>query len=88
MWEIAIKTAIGKLVLPDDVSIARELEEDGFAPLAISVAHAEAVRGLPPVHRDPFDRLLVAQAKLEDLTIVTADDVLARYGVAVTNARE
>jgi PIN domain nuclease of toxin-antitoxin system len=85
-WEIAIKSAIGKLVLPLDADIEAELERDGFQPLAVEVAHAEALRGLPVLHRDPFDRMLVAQAMVEGLTLVTADPALARYGVAVLDA--
>jgi PIN domain nuclease of toxin-antitoxin system len=85
-WEIAIKSGLGKLTLPPDADVGRELELDGFRLLPISVAHAAAVRQLPPIHRDPFDRMLVAQAGLEGLTIVTSDKVMARYGVAVMAA--
>jgi PIN domain nuclease of toxin-antitoxin system len=87
-WEIAIKRASGKLVFHGDTDLSRELERDGFTALAITVAHADAVRRLPHLHRDPFDRMLVAQSQLEGLTIVTADDVIPRYGVAVFDARE
>lgn len=86
-WEIAIKRALGKLVIRGDFRLAQELERDGFMELGISVAHAEAVHALPSVHRDPFDRMLVAQAQVEGLAIVTADDVIARYGNAVIDAR-
>ena len=85
-WEIAIKSAIGKLVLPKGADIHAELERDGFVPLAVEIAHAEGVRALPPLHRDPFDRLLVAQALAEGLTLVTADPALGRYAVAVLDA--
>lgn len=87
-WEIAIKRTIGTLVFHGETDLSGELERDGFTPLAITVAHADAVRRLPPVHRDSFDRMLVAQAQLEGLTIVTADDVIPRYGVAVFDARQ
>lgn len=86
-WEIAIKTSLGKLEVPEDSDVLAELEQDGFQPLAIEIAHAIAVRALPRIHRDPFDRVLVAQARLEGLTLVTADPVLSRYGIAVLDAR-
>ena len=78
-WEIAIKKALGKLIAPNDLGaalIASELEQ-----LPVTVAHAEAVGGLPPHHRDPFDRMLIAQAGVEDLTVVTGDPVFAQYEV-------
>ena len=78
-WEIAIKKALGKLIAPDDLRaalVASELEQ-----LPVTVAHAEAVGGLPPHHRDPFDRMLIAQAGVEDLTVVTGDPVFAQYEV-------
>ena len=86
-WEINFKRALGKLVVRTELRLAEELERDGFLELAISVAHAEAVRALPALHRDPFDRMLVAQAQVEGLAIVTADDRMARYDVAVIDAR-
>jgi PIN domain nuclease of toxin-antitoxin system len=80
-WEIAIKSALGKIVAkaPLDEAIA----DYGFSALPITVAHADAVRALPMHHRDPFDRLLVAQARVEGLTIVSRDPALRAYGVAV-----
>jgi PIN domain nuclease of toxin-antitoxin system len=86
-WEIAIKHAIGKLVIHGTLDITREIERDGFMALPITMAHADEVRRLPPLHRDPFDRLLVAQARVEGLTIVTADDAIPRYDVSVIDAR-
>lgn len=80
-WEIAIKRALGKLDAPDDFASA--LEESGFRPLPIVVAHAMAAGALPRHHDDPFDRMLVAQAQIEGLTIVTSDRHIQRYGVAV-----
>ena len=80
-WEIAIKRSLGKLEIGDDWAGA--LHELGFAPLAILPGHAAAVEELPWHHRDPFDRLLVAQARAEDLALVTADHRLAGYGVPV-----
>lgn len=85
-WEIAIKVVIGKLTLPVDADIDEELVQSGFLGLPIEIAHAEAVRRLPLLHNDPFDRLLVAQSSLEGLTLVTADRQLAAYGVAVVDA--
>jgi PIN domain nuclease of toxin-antitoxin system len=81
VWEIAIKRAAGKLSAPPD--LANLLPRMRFRPLNINFAHAEAVAGLPPHHTDPFDRLLVAQAKLEALTILTVDRHMARYDVTV-----
>ena len=85
-WEIAIKVAIGKLKLPKNADIGVELAESGFLELPVAIAHAEEVRSLPPLHRDPFDRLLVAQARVEGLTLVTADRALAAYELAVLDA--
>lgn len=80
-WEIAIKSALGKLVARATVE---EVAADyGFSSLPISIGHADAVRGLAPHHRDPFDRLLIAQAQTEDLTIVTRDPAFKLYEVAV-----
>lgn len=77
-WEIAIKVALGKLDFPTTVAEARELA--GFAELPVSIAHADAYRALPAHHSDPFDRLLIAQAVTEGLSLVTADKALAPYG--------
>jgi PIN domain nuclease of toxin-antitoxin system len=79
-WEIGIKQAIGKLSGPADLSA--ELVANGFTELPVTVAHALAAGELPPHHADPFDRMLVAQARLEGLTLVTRDDRLADYGIA------
>lgn len=86
-WEISIKRTIGKLVFHGETDIALEVERDGFVALPVTIAHADEGHRLPALHRDPFDRLLVAQARLEGLTIVTADEVLSLYGVAVVDAR-
>jgi PIN domain nuclease of toxin-antitoxin system len=79
VWEIAIKRALGKLdaagVLQDEILV------HGFRPLTITVDHAERAGGLPPHHKDPFDRMLVAQAQAEDLVLVTRDPALAAYEV-------
>ena len=81
VWEIAIKSSLGKLSVQG--SVAAHLHDEGFDPLSISVAHAALAGGLPPHHRDPFDRMLVAQAQLERLTIVTRDPVFSAYDVEV-----
>ncbi len=80
-WEIAIKSSLGKIVVKGSVGDA--LDDYGFTELPISVRHADAVRDLPYHHRDPFDRLLVAQAVIEDLVLVSADSALRRYNVPV-----
>ena len=85
VWEIAIKAARGRLVFPierfDDV--ARRL---GFDILPILPAHAIAAGALPPHHADPFDRMLVAQANIENLLLVTSDAILSRYDVRIFGA--
>lgn len=84
-WEIAIKYAAGKLRLPEPpaVFVDRRIKEDRLLALAISHLHALRAGELPPHHRDPFDRLLIAQAQLERLTLLTADRDLARYDVPI-----
>jgi len=85
IWEISTKTALGKLRAPVD-DIVVELMEWGFEMLPITLQHAWAVGRLPRYHRDPFDRVLVAQAQLEGLTIVTRDPAMSLYQVAVLAA--
>jgi PIN domain nuclease of toxin-antitoxin system len=82
-WEIAIKHGIGRLPLPDPPEryVPDRMKAIGATPLAIEHSAALAVSALPPVHRDPFDRLLVAQARLLDVSILTADPVLGQYPV-------
>ena len=87
-WEVAIKVSSGKLKPPRGASIEKELEMDGFHQLPVLFGHAESVRALPAVRGDPFDRMLVAQAKSEGLTLVTAHRRLAAYGVPVLRATE
>lgn len=84
-WEIVIKAGLGRIDLSGDAwSLTPEhLERNAFQVLPIHVSHAVAVIALPDVHRDPFDRMLVAQALTENLTIVSADQGLARYDVPV-----
>ncbi|MEP6729836.1 MAG: type II toxin-antitoxin system VapC family toxin [bacterium] len=85
-WEIAVKINAGKLKLPKNADIAAELAHSGFLVLPVELAHAEQMRHLPVLHRDPFDRLLVAQARVEELTLVTVDRALSAYDVAVLDA--
>jgi PIN domain nuclease of toxin-antitoxin system len=80
VWEISIKTALGRLELElDDLEDA--ILRNGFRPLAIALRHALTAGRLPDVHRDPFDRMLVAQASVEELRIVSHDGVFERYGL-------
>jgi PIN domain nuclease of toxin-antitoxin system len=79
VWEIRIKEAIGKLDIPTDFQMI--LDQQPFEKLAIKVEHAQAVKDLPPHHRDPFDRMLIAQAVTEGLTIATHDPVFEKYSV-------
>lgn len=79
VWEVAIKIGLGRL--RPDRTVEEAAEESGFLELPITFRHAQRVSGLPAHHRDPFDRLLVAQAEIEGLTLVTRDPVFDRYGV-------
>ncbi len=84
-WELGIKRALGKLTMPDGLVAA--LQSGGFVPLAISTDHAEHAPALPAHHQDPFDRMLIAQAQLEALGLVTADQSLGSYDIEVIDAR-
>jgi PIN domain nuclease of toxin-antitoxin system len=81
VWEIAIKCSLGKLTAPDD--LPERISDGGFAWLPISAKHAWLVRDLPMHHSDPFDRVLVAQALIERLPIVTTNAHFGEYGVKV-----
>ncbi len=83
-WEIAIKKAMGPLVAPDDLDGI--VDEEGFEKLPISFFHGERAGELPPLHRDPFDRMLIAQAQAEGLELVTADKMIPRYPVKTIDA--
>jgi PIN domain nuclease of toxin-antitoxin system len=78
IWEIAIKSGLGKLDA-DVNELAARMSEAGFRELPVTAAHAAAVRDLPEIHRDPFDRLLIAQAMTEPLRLLTDDDTVGRY---------
>ena len=87
VWEIEIKRALGKLRITPDWLDALDAEE--FRPLPVTWQHARRVARLPDIHRDPFDRLLVAQAMEEGLLLLTCDETVRRYGVsAVGKAME
>lgn len=89
VMEIVIKHAAGRLKLQDAPEIlVSALLEDGVQPLDASLTHALRLAALPPHHRDPFDRLLIAQALTEDLTLVTADPQILAYDVPAIDARK
>ena len=81
LWEVTIKQSIGKLSEPIDV--AEEIRDSGFRELPITFNHAIAAGRLPPIHHDPFDRMLVAQAQCEGLTLASHDPYIQRYDVAL-----
>ena len=83
LWEIAIKVSVGKLSLskPFHEIFPDQLAENGIDLLGITTAHVSAITNLPFHHRDPFDRLLVAQALEEDLRVVSRDEVFEQYGI-------
>lgn len=78
-WEASVKTALGRLRLDEPFRLL--VAADDFTELPLTLAHADAIAGLPPHHTDPFDRVLVAQARVEGATIVSHDRALAPYGV-------
>jgi len=83
-WEITIKKALGKLAAPDDLE--EVIEEERFQPMPVTISHALAVASLPRIHEDPFDRILLAQAKAEGLTLVTRDAFQKKYGLPLIEA--
>lgn len=84
LWEIQIKRDLGKLTAPD--GLLEIVEDEGFIILDITGQHAEQIGNLPDHHRDPFDRMLVAQAQVEGLTILTSDKQIKLYGVRTLSA--
>ena len=83
-WEISIKRALGKLVVPENMDAI--VEDEGFIKLPISLFHGEQAGSLPAYHRDPFDRMLIAQAQAEGLEIVTGDAKFAQCGIKCIDA--
>lgn len=80
LWEIAIKRGLGRSDFQVDPRLLRRgLTDNGYRELAITGEHALQVDALPPIHKDPFDRILVAQAMAEGITLLTSDDIVARY---------
>lgn len=82
IWEISIKSALGKLVA-DPQEVLAAVEPAGFSLLPVTGEHAARAAKLPPVHKDPFDRMLVAQASSEPMILLTNDDALREYGSLV-----
>lgn len=83
-WEISIKKALGKLKAPDGLDSV--VQDEGFNQLEISFFHGEKAGELPPLHRDPFDRMLITQAQAAGLDIVTSDAMLGKYGLKTIDA--
>ncbi|WP_342238793.1 type II toxin-antitoxin system VapC family toxin [Inquilinus sp. OTU3971] len=83
-WEIEIKRQLGKLTAPADIEAV--VEEKGFSKLPISFFHGQQAGALPPHHRDPFDRMLIAQAQAEGLELMTADPIFRAYAVRLIEA--
>jgi PIN domain nuclease of toxin-antitoxin system len=80
LWEIVIKRGLGREDFTVDARLLRRgLLDNGYSELPIASEHVVAIEGLPPIHKDPFDRILLAQAQVEGSTLVTADPILAQY---------
>jgi PIN domain nuclease of toxin-antitoxin system len=80
LWEVAIKSGLGREDFRADARLLRRgLLDNGYDELAIGAEHAVAIANLPPIHKDPFDRMLVAQSAVEGILLVTADPVVAQY---------
>jgi PIN domain nuclease of toxin-antitoxin system len=79
VWEISIKKALGKISVPDNIN--EEIQIHRFTPLNIDFNHADFAGKLPDIHKDPFDRILIAQAIIEKLTLVSRDSEIAKYDV-------
>ncbi len=83
-WEIAIKKKKGFLVAPDDIDGV--VEDEGFSKLPITLFHGEQAGSLKEIHKDPFDRMLIAQAQSEGLELLTVDEIIPKYSVRVIDA--
>ena len=81
IWEVAIKRALGRADFQVDTRLFRRgLIDNGYVELPVFSAHAVAVEALPPIHKDPFDRLLIAQSQVEGIVLLTSDATVAQYG--------
>ena len=85
-WEISIKMAIGKLRAPEDMDSV--VEDEGFSKLPISLYHGQLAGSLPAHHRDPFDRMLIAQAQAEGLILIAADENISLYSLLLKSASD
>ncbi len=83
--EMSIKSALGKLDIPD-IEIDKLVHEEGFLALSITIVHGALTGALPNHHRDPFDRMLVAQAQIEGLTLITKDEHILQYEIKILDA--
>lgn len=80
LWEVAIKRGLGRADFAVDPRLLRRgLFDNGYQELPVTSEHAVALEGLPPIHKDPFDRILIAQATIEGITLLTVDNMVARY---------
>jgi len=79
LWELTIKAKLGKLVFPED--ILDSIEDNGYKILPMKIEHIKEYGKLPLIHKDPFDRLIVSQAKSEDLLLITADKEILKYDI-------
>lgn len=84
VWEISIKKALGKLQAPDNLE--EVIQANNFLPQVIIFAHALEAGALPQYHLDPFDRMLIAQARIEQMTIITRDEKFPQYDVSIVSA--
>ena len=85
-WEILIKMSLGKLEAPEDIDSV--VTDEGFDKLPISLYHGQLAGRLPALHRDPFDRMLIAQAQAEGLILLTADEIICQYQLRVQNPQK
>ncbi|MGE4546127.1 MAG: type II toxin-antitoxin system VapC family toxin [Pedobacter sp.] len=85
-WEISIKKALGKLEAPEDIDSI--VEDEGFSKLPISLYHGQLAGSLPVLHRDPFDRMLIAQAQSDGLILMTSDENIRLYKLRIRNPEE
>jgi len=80
LWEVAIKTGLGRQDFAVDARVLRRgLLDNGYSELPVASEHAVAIDGLPPIHKDPLDRLLIAQSMVEGITLLTSDEVVGQY---------